>query len=116
MTFDRDHLLDMCDGDQAFEREVVESFLESAAGLIARMDQAAAAGDGAGLRAAAHGLKGSSLSIGGPDLGDACAALEASTTAAGSAATAGLLTRVRHEHQALVTALTGYLEGRDAAA
>ncbi|WP_165246449.1 response regulator [Paludisphaera soli] len=62
--------------DEAFARQVLASFLESAPGLMARLDAAAEAGDARTAAAEAHGLKGISRAIGADDLAEACQSAE----------------------------------------
>ncbi len=69
-------LLMVTGSDVAFERNLREDFLQGIPQLLADADAALAAGDGPRLRALAHRLKGSSRTIGGDAVGDACEALE----------------------------------------
>ncbi len=69
-------LIDVCGGDDAFARELAESFLESAPRCLGVIEDAVRAGDGPMLAKEAHGLKGISRTIGADDLADACRALE----------------------------------------
>jgi HPt (histidine-containing phosphotransfer) domain-containing protein len=116
LVFDPEYLRTMCDDDPEFEREVVGSFLDSAGDLMARMATALEAGDATGIRAAAHGLKGSSRSIGAPKLGDACAELETSVGAGDLGAAPAALRLVQDQYQLLVTELVAHLRRKDSAA
>jgi two-component system, sensor histidine kinase and response regulator len=69
-------LLEICDGDDAFARELAASFLESAPRCLGVIEDAARAGDAPRIAGEAHGLKGISRTIGADDLADACQALE----------------------------------------
>jgi two-component system sensor histidine kinase/response regulator len=69
-------LSDACGGDDAFARELAASFLESAPRCLESIEDAVQAGNGRGLAAEAHGLKGISRTIGADDLAFACQALE----------------------------------------
>ena len=73
---DLEHLREVCDGDLAFEREIVGDFLAQVTPLHESLAAALAVGDAAAIRFAAHSLKGSSRSLGAVALGEACAALE----------------------------------------
>jgi HPt (histidine-containing phosphotransfer) domain-containing protein len=115
MIFDRQHLRTMCDDDLAFEREVVGAFLDSAGDLMARMATALEAKDAAAIKAAAHGLKGSSRSIGGPALGDACSRLEIAASGDLNGAPPAL-DQVQGEYQRLVAELIAHLGRLDTAA
>jgi CheY-like chemotaxis protein len=70
------HLRDVCEGDEAFARELALSFLESAPRCLDGIEDALRTGDGRRLAAEAHGLEGISRTIGDDDLADACQALE----------------------------------------
>ena len=116
MVFDREYLRNMCDDDLEFERDVVGAFLDSAGDLMARMATALESSDVAGVRAAAHGLKGSSRSIGAPALGDACGRLETAASGGDFADAPAALDQVQEEYQLLVAELVAHLGRVDAAA
>ena len=63
-------------GDVEFLKELVDTYLDSAPGLLAAMRQAAANGDAAGLQRAAHTLKTGSASMGALALAALCKELE----------------------------------------
>ncbi len=69
-------LSDVCDGDDAFARELAGSFLESSPRCLDDIADAVQRGDGRKLADAVHGLKGISRTIGADDLAAACQALE----------------------------------------
>ena len=71
-----DALLDSLGGDVDFLKELVDAYLDSTPGLFAAMRQAAAAGDAAGLRRAAHSLKTGSANMGALALAALCKELE----------------------------------------
>jgi HPt (histidine-containing phosphotransfer) domain-containing protein len=62
--------------DEAFAREVLATFLDSAPRLVSRLGIAARDGNASGVVAEAHGLKGISLAIGADSLANACQAAE----------------------------------------
>jgi PAS domain S-box-containing protein len=66
----------ICGSDDAFARELAESFLESAPRCLAGIEDALHSGDAGKLAAEAHGLKGISRTIGAEDLANACEPLE----------------------------------------
>ena len=72
----REGLLARCDRDEAFARELAASFLDSAPRSVAALGEALSRDDPTLLRAAAHGLKGASLTIGADALAGVCGALE----------------------------------------
>jgi HPt (histidine-containing phosphotransfer) domain-containing protein len=69
-------LKEISEGDENFAREVAESFLEAAPGCLTLIDEAISCADGRKLAAAAHGLKGISLTIGADNLATSCQTLE----------------------------------------
>ena len=75
LRFER--LKEISGDDLEFEREVLGDFLESAPEQMARARRALTAADGRELEQAAHGLKGSSRTLGAELLGNALQELEA---------------------------------------
>ncbi len=78
-TFTARFLADLqtiCGGDEAFVRELAESFLDSAPRTLAEIEHALAAADAQRLAAEAHGLKGISRTIGAGDLAQAAGVVE----------------------------------------
>jgi PAS domain S-box-containing protein len=71
-----DWLIERCDGDVEFARELIVSFLESGSQSIVGLEEAHEANDLTRLANEAHGLKGASLTLGLVDLADACKRLE----------------------------------------
>ncbi|MCB9077722.1 MAG: response regulator [Anaerolineaceae bacterium] len=69
-------LLDLLGGEKALLVELIDSFLEEAPLLLARLNQAAQTGDAAGVRMAAHTLKSSSNDFGATALARMCQELE----------------------------------------
>ncbi|GAA4601556.1 signal transduction histidine kinase/DNA-binding NarL/FixJ family response regulator/HPt (histidine-containing phosphotransfer) domain-containing protein [Actinoplanes octamycinicus] len=63
-------------GDQARLAEILHNYAERLPGVLDRMDRAAAAGDTRNLVRLAHGLKGSSATLGANHLAALCADLE----------------------------------------
>jgi len=75
-VFDGTRLREISAGDEAFERELIEEFLNGSAAILDRLEAAVAAGDANAVRLEAHSLKGSSRDLGALALGDACDRLE----------------------------------------
>jgi HPt (histidine-containing phosphotransfer) domain-containing protein len=63
-------------GDVQLYRELVQSFVDDAAGLLPRLDASIAAADYEGVHRAAHCLKGTAATCGALAVADACAAIE----------------------------------------
>lgn len=86
-VLDRNHLHEMTDGDAAFQRELLLTYLASAEVILTRLKASLSADDLRQITREAHALKGSSLNVGAVALGHCAAAIEA-------AARAGDLTQV----------------------
>ena len=79
MALDKDRvreLQELAGGDAALLQELVDLFLSSAPDLLSQMRRAAEDGDDAGLRRAAHTLKGSSGQMGALRMQELCATIE----------------------------------------
>ena len=75
-VLDRTHLLEMTDGDVAFERELLNTYRASAENTLARLAAALSAGALAQVIREAHALKGASLNIGATALGECAGGIE----------------------------------------
>lgn len=71
-----DRLLEMTGGEQAFVDELIATYLEDAAGQLASLREAAAAGLPDELVRPAHSLKSNSASVGAMVLAELCRGLE----------------------------------------
>jgi len=91
-------------GDPGFLTNLVGNYLESAECQLAELRQAATCGDVPALLAAAHGLRGTSATIGAAGVATACQALE-SSAARGEEVGAEELDRVAGELRRATTAL-----------
>lgn len=107
-----DGLLEMTGGDEEFLAEMIDTFLADGQTLLAEMKTAAAAaGDAAALRRAAHTLKSNSRTFGATALGDLCQEIE-ERAAAGNVDDAGeLVGRVESDYPAVVAALSAARPG-----
>jgi len=76
-ALDREHLLDMTDGDVEFEHELLATYRASAQKILARLRAALAAGDLKQILREAHALKGASLNVGAAAMGQCAGAIEA---------------------------------------
>ena len=65
------------DGAPDIARMLIDQFIQEAAAQAERLHEASRCGDAAALKAAAHGLKGSSMTMGAKRLGILCTAMEA---------------------------------------
>jgi PAS domain S-box-containing protein len=73
---DREALDRAVSGKVALKRKVLGKYLDASRLQLSRIRDAAASGDYEGLSAAAHNLKGSSLTIGSPTVAEWCARIE----------------------------------------
>lgn len=73
---DRVFLARTCGEDPGFEKELVDTFLDSVPAVLRRLRVAVAAGDAEGVRMDAHALKGGSRAIGARPIADLCERLE----------------------------------------
>jgi len=101
----RDKMAKVTGGDRAFLGEIVEAFLEEAPQLLARMREAAASGDAAELRIAAHSLKSNSAEFGAGTLHEHCRSLEAMARTDALAGASELVERAQREHDRLEAVL-----------
>jgi len=84
---------------------LVASFLDNGVVLIAKMAEAAGAGDVDALRRHAHTLKSNAASFGATELGEQCAALEARARAADLGGAEDAVSRIASEFDGARTAL-----------
>ncbi len=98
-------LLQICDGDEAFARELAVSFLESAARSLSGIELAIRGGDATNLMAEAHGLKGASRTIGAEALANCSAFLEDSARKGDLSGVDRMFERLLHEWDAIRVAL-----------
>ena len=77
-------------GDPAFLARLVDQYVEHAGSRLAELQEAAARGDAGALRQAAHGLRGSSATMGAGRVASACAALEEAAARGETEGTAGV--------------------------
>ena len=75
-VLDVEQLVRVAGDDPDFERQLRDDFLAGLRPLLAEAETALASGDGAALRGLAHRLKGSSRTLGGAAVGEACDVLE----------------------------------------
>lgn len=93
-VFDRNHLLEMTDGDLEFEQELLSTFRASAKDALARLRAALSSGEITQVIREAHLLRGACLNVGATAIGECAGAIE-------KAARAGDLARARDEARQL---------------
>ena len=69
-VFDSVHLSDLSGGDVEFEKEVLDTFLDTVPGMVSELTNALAEGQKEVALRSAHTLKGSSRSVGANELGN----------------------------------------------
>ncbi len=99
-----------CDDDPEFEREVLAAFLRTAAVSLAVMVKAVETGDDSALQEAAHGVKGSALTLGADAFGDLCLRLEKMGRESQVAEASPLLHQAEAEFHALEAELRNYIQ------
>jgi HPt (histidine-containing phosphotransfer) domain-containing protein len=109
-VFDLAYLREVCGDDDAFLDELINSFIETNEGVLAALLDAVMGGDPGGTRAAAHALKGSALSIGGPALAAASQTLEQLGIEGAMEETPRALARVQAEYVRLCEALQAHVD------
>lgn len=75
-VLDRNHLLEMTEGDAAFEQELLSTFRTSAKSALDRLRTALSIGELPQVVREAHLLKGASLNVGASALADCAGAIE----------------------------------------
>ena len=108
--FDVDRLHDAIGDDPEFEHVLLDEFLSQSAEILERLAGAIAGNDVAGVRAAAHELKGSSRTIGALAVGEVCQTLE---TIGGSGSLAGAeeaCESLLHEFDRVRVAIHGHIQ------
>jgi HPt (histidine-containing phosphotransfer) domain-containing protein len=113
LVLDPDRLDEFCGADESFRREILQDFLSLAPQLLARIEAAVAAGDGPGVQAASHSLKGSARTLGAGALGAACEEVELLGAENALDAARAALARAQQEFERLQSMLQGYLPGLD---
>ena len=103
--FDVEPLHKICGGDEAFCRELAESFLESAPRCLAAIETALECDDSRLLAAQSHALRGISQTIGAHDLAACCAELEDATNRGDAKAAAVAAVQVESAWEQLRCAL-----------
>jgi CheY-like chemotaxis protein len=98
-------LLEVIGGERELLVELIDSFLETAPPLLARLHQGAAQGSAAELRAAAHTIKSSAKDFGAARLAELCQTLEDMGKAGALAGAADLAAQVQAEYQQVRAAL-----------
>jgi HPt (histidine-containing phosphotransfer) domain-containing protein len=81
---DRDVLAEMCGGDKAFERRILQNFWQAGQSDITKLRNAVVSGDLRAVALIAHSIKGASRTIGAHDLAAVCDRIEAAGRAAES--------------------------------
>ena len=104
------NLLEMTGGDPGFVDELVDTYLDEGATLVARLRIAADTGATEELMRAAHSLKSSSVNVGALSLGERCRSVEADARDGHVANATG---RVAEIAAAFDEARTALLAGRE---
>lgn len=111
-ALDRSRLAELAGDEGDFEAELLEVFLTSAAGDVARLIAAIERGDAAELVRTAHGLKGASVQIGALGLAAVARELEFTGSQVGPGRLAELLVTIEREIARVRRAATAVLGER----
>lgn len=76
LVLDRDQLLEMTDGDEAFERELLSTYRVSVQKILARLRAGLSAGNLTRILYEAHALRGASLNVGATAMAQCAGAIE----------------------------------------
>ena len=98
-------LLEVIGGERELLIELIDSFLETAPPLLAKLEHGVVEGNAAEVRAAAHTIKSSSNDFGATLLAELCQALEDMGKSATLAGAAELAARVEAEYARVAAAL-----------
>ena len=98
-------LLEVIGGERELLVELIDSFLETAPPLLARLNQGVAQGNAAEVRTAAHTIKSSSKDFGATRLAELCQELEDMGKAGTLGGTAELAAQVEAEYRPVKAAL-----------
>lgn len=100
-----DELAEMTGGDAEFLGELIDTFYADGSDLLAAIGAAAAGGDAAALRRAAHTLKSNARTFGAFALGEICQTIEERAARGELGGVDGLVERAQTEYPAVVAAL-----------
>ena len=104
-------LLEVIGGERELLVELIDSFLETAPGLVARLEKGVALNNAAEVRAAAHTIKSSSNDFGATRLAELCQRLEDMGKAGALDGAAELTAEALDEYQLVVAALEAERNG-----
>ncbi|MBI3957859.1 MAG: Hpt domain-containing protein [Chloroflexi bacterium] len=104
-------VVDACGGDMEIVLQMVDFFLNSAAGLMAEMESSLAGGNLPVVRRAAHSLKSSSRMFSADTLANLCALAEINVEQDGGVDVAELLPQIQAELTWLVVELPATCRG-----
>ena len=103
-------LEEITDGDAEFTRELTDTYIVSAAQILASMRTSVAGADREALRKAAHQLAGASANIHAMQVYGLCKTLEAAANTQNEAASADSIEKIANEVARCTAALQEYLE------
>ena len=104
-VLDREHLLEMTDGDPEFEHELLATFRASAQNILARLRAALHSGVSTQIMREAHALKGASVNVGAMAISRCAGAIEEAARAGDVALAKEKARRLDTEEAALWAAL-----------
>jgi len=109
-SFDLMRLDESCSGSSPLKLKVIDRYLATSLDSLSQIGKAVESADGKGVKAAAHALKGSSVTIGANRVGAICQELETAGMSESMGDKATILTdTLRHELMTLHTDLKSYV-------
>jgi HPt (histidine-containing phosphotransfer) domain-containing protein len=100
-VLDRKRLRDLTDGDAEFERELIDTYKDSARNILIQLRANLSAGNALGVAREAHALKGASLNVGASSMARCAAEIETAARAGDARRASEKLDDLRGEEQAL---------------
>jgi two-component system, sensor histidine kinase and response regulator len=91
--------------------KVIDHYLSESPGIIQRLDDAVAAGDGETIRSIAHRFKSGSANLGALRLAEICREMESAAVGNPMSENRNILARIEHEYNAVERALTVIRKG-----
>ncbi len=104
-VLDREHLLQMTDGDEQFEHELLGTYRASVQDILTRLRAALGSGAATQVMREAHALKGASLNVGSKAMGTCAGDIEEAARAGNVALATEHARRLDSEATALWAAL-----------
>lgn len=107
---DRAVLAELCGGDEAFERRILQNFWQTSQQDVSKLRDAVTRSDLGAVTLVAHSLKGASRTIGAQDLAAVCERIEAAGRAVESSTIVGTMSDFDREIDRVYAYLESFLD------